>query len=221
MRRVLNVVVLGVVLSIFVIYCIIVIAVRKIDKREGDAAHVLELREDASSARFVENIYSRAKKSLMEEHIWLSVFVKLPQKSSRVQRISCYLSFLYLTMMTSSMFYREPLVIDIPVNIGPLSLTTQEILVSLVSALITYQINMVIIFLFRKTKLNSMSAANKKKKCKSAPSKQKKKNNKKKKGSMGCCCSASLPFYSRMGPLPTDEPGVGSSGSLVQLRVWG
>ena len=79
MRRVLNVVVLGVVLSIFVIYCITVIAVRKIDKREGDAAHVLELREDASSARFVENIYSRAKKSLMEEHIWLSVFVKLPQ----------------------------------------------------------------------------------------------------------------------------------------------
>ena len=42
MRRVLNVVVLGVVLSIFVIYCIIVIAVRKIDKREGDAAHVLD-----------------------------------------------------------------------------------------------------------------------------------------------------------------------------------
>ena len=156
-------VVLGVVLSIFVIYCIIVIAVRRMDKREGDAAHVLELREDASSARFVENMYSRAKKSLMEEHIWLSVFAKLPQKSTRVQRISCCLSFLYLTMMASAMFYREPLVSDIPVNIGPLSLTTQEIFVSIAGALITYPINMVIVFLFRKTKPNSMSAANKRK----------------------------------------------------------
>ena len=156
-------VVLGVVLSIFVIYCIIVIAVRRMDKREGDAAHVLELREDASSARFVENMYSRAKKSLMEEHIWLFVFAKLPQKSTRVQRVSCCLSFLYLTMMASAMFYRESLVTDIPVNIGPLSLTTQEIFVSIAGALITYPINMVIVFLFRKTKLNSMSAANKRK----------------------------------------------------------
>ena len=158
-----NVVVLGVVLSIFVIYCIVVIAVRKIDKREGNAAHVLELREDASGARFLEKIYSRAKKSLIEEHIWFSVFAKPPQKSTRVQRISCCLTFIYLTLMTSAMFYRESLVTDIPVNIGPLHLTTQEIFVSLASALITNPIIILIVFLFQKTQLNSMSAASKKK----------------------------------------------------------
>ena len=142
-------VVLSVVLSISGLYCIIMLPVRRIDKRDGNTEHVLRMSEAKNSARFVENIYNRAAETVMEQHIWFSVFTKHPQERfTRVQRISCYLSFLYISLMTSAMFYWESLVSDIPVTIGPVKFTTQEIFVSLASVTITTQINMLISFFF-------------------------------------------------------------------------
>ena len=47
-------------------------------------------------------------------------------------------------MMIGAMFYRESLVSDIPVTIGLINFTTQEIFVSLASVTITNPINMLI-----------------------------------------------------------------------------
>ena len=129
-----------------------------VEKEDGNIERVLRMRDAGNSARFAKHIYSRAVTNLTEEHVWLSVVTKHPQERfTRVQRISCCLSFLYLSMLTSAMFYREGPVKDIPVTIGPVKLTTKEIFVSIASVLIVAPVNILIVLLFRKAKPNPVS----------------------------------------------------------------
>ena len=59
-------VVLTVVMSIFVLYCIILLLVRRIDTRDGNTERILRMSEARNSVRFEENIYNRAVDTLME-----------------------------------------------------------------------------------------------------------------------------------------------------------
>lgn len=78
---------------------------------------------------------SSVRKKLSSDHLWLSVFSR-PTRSSftRVQRISCCMSLLFLTMITNAMWFKSdgekkegqsaPVT---AMTIGPFSFTLQQV----------------------------------------------------------------------------------------------
>ena len=129
------------------------------EKEDGITERVLRMRDPAIRQSFLTNFHSRAVKSIAEEHVWLSVLTKHPRESfTRAQRVSCCLSFLYMSMLANAMYYREGGVSNITVTIGPIKFTTQDIFISLASTFLVAPVNMLIAFLFRKAKANSVSA---------------------------------------------------------------
>ena len=117
------------------------------------------MRDPTIRQSFLTNLYGRVVKSIAEEHVWLSVLTKHPRESfTRAQRISCCLAFVYLSMLANAMYYREGGVSNITVTIGPIKFTTQDVFISLFSAFVVAPVNILIAFLFRKAKANSVIA---------------------------------------------------------------
>ena len=76
---------------------------------------------------------SSIRKKLTSDHLWMSVFSR-PTRSSftRVQRISCCMSLLFLTMITNAMFFKSDGEADsgpppTALKIGPISFTLQQV----------------------------------------------------------------------------------------------
>lgn len=100
--------------------------------------------------------FTKAKKDLMDGHLWFSIFGK-PHKSNftRVQRLTCCLSLLFATMLGSIMLYRGPTEEQgntMSIRLGPISLTVQQILKGILSSLISFPINLIIVLVFKNCK---------------------------------------------------------------------
>ena len=144
------------------------------EKEDGITERVLRMRDPAIRQSFLTNFYGRAVKSIAEEHVWLSVLTKHPRESfTRAQRISCCLSFVYLSMLVNAMYYREGGVSNITVTIGPIKFTTQDVFISLSSAFVVAPVNIFIAFLFRKAKANSVTATSEDRRSNLLPSRRK------------------------------------------------
>lgn len=96
---------------------------------------------------------SHSANGLYDEHLWISVAAKPPQSSfSRVQRASCCLSILFCTMIANAMFYDNGKVDTSPVfYLGPIKITTRQLMIGIQSSLIIFPINLAITQLFRKS----------------------------------------------------------------------
>lgn len=94
------------------------------------------------------------RKKFSNDHLWFSVFSR-PTRSSftRVQRISCCVSLLFLTMIVNCMFFKS---VDpdhtTSVHIGPIEITLQQIYISVVSTCIILPPSIIIVTIFRYTK---------------------------------------------------------------------
>ncbi|WAR15128.1 PK1L2-like protein [Mya arenaria] len=92
---------------------------------------------------------------LSESHMWVSILYR-PQTSTftRVQRASCALVYIYLTMIANAMFFNPNDEYESPplIQVGPFRFTPQQIYISIVCALITTPPVMLLIFLFKRTK---------------------------------------------------------------------
>ena len=82
---------------------------------------------------------SSIRKKLTSDHLWLSVFSR-PQRSkfTRVQRISCCISLLFLTMITNAMWFKSDGEKEgqqssnvVSLKLGPFSFTLQQVNMSL------------------------------------------------------------------------------------------
>ena len=75
-----------------------------------------------------------------DSHLWVSVFVR-PSRSNftRAQRLTSAVAILFLSMITSAMFYKSEDGVEKPMQLklGPFSFSTQELFVSVVSKIIT------------------------------------------------------------------------------------
>ncbi|ESP00683.1 hypothetical protein LOTGIDRAFT_157972 [Lottia gigantea] len=97
-----------------------------------------------------------ARNNATDSHLWLSVVFR-PNRSTftRAQRVSCCICILFLTMITSAMFFRSSNVdtdeetVKDELVLGPLRFSAYTIWVSFVSILITVPPSMVIVYLFR------------------------------------------------------------------------
>ena len=69
----------------------------------------------------------KTAKSLNDGHLWFSVVARPPQsRFTRVQRVSCCLCLLYLSMLTNAMFYEK----DEGTNVytfGPFALSPEQV----------------------------------------------------------------------------------------------
>ncbi|KAL6468854.1 hypothetical protein MHYP_G00223780 [Metynnis hypsauchen] len=102
------------------------------------------------------NIFqARTSTGFRDEHIWMSI-VDPPRHSpfTRVQRVSCCMSLLLCTMAINIMFWNIPTNEDSPVifKIGSFSLTWQQLMVAVESALLMFPINILIVTIFRNIK---------------------------------------------------------------------
>ncbi|XP_066303150.1 polycystin-1-like protein 2 [Branchiostoma lanceolatum] len=101
---------------------------------------------------------AKSARDMNDDHVWFSV-VGRPARSpfTRVQRLSCCLTLLYCTMFTNIMFFGRGDDFDPPAPIRfaglkinpPISWT--EVMISIQSAAIILPVNLLIVFLFRRS----------------------------------------------------------------------
>ncbi|CAH1779439.1 unnamed protein product [Owenia fusiformis] len=100
-------------------------------------------------------ISSRTASGLADGHIWFSVFNR-PARSTftRVQRLSCCISLLMCTMLTSIMFYgiSEADPFEQKLDLGSFKFTWTEVLIGIQSSIFMFPINILIVQLFRLSK---------------------------------------------------------------------
>ncbi|XP_077985128.1 polycystin-1-like protein 2 [Glandiceps talaboti] len=128
-----------------------------VEKGDGKVERFLRSASDEDMTRF-SNLFSfTTRKEFTDGHIWFSVLSR-PNRSnfSRVQRLSCCLSLLYLTMIANCMFFRtdneKAGVSDKLFSLGPLEFSLKELYVSVVSSLVVFPPSIVLVQLFRKCK---------------------------------------------------------------------
>ncbi|XP_077864172.1 polycystin-1-like protein 2 [Saccoglossus kowalevskii] len=126
-----------------------------VEYEDGMIDRVLPVASKSELVNFNQLFFHSARQNLSEKHLWFSV-VSRPRKShfTRVQRLSCCLSLLYCSMIASCMFYRaeERAGNVFSINIGPFSLTSYELYVSIMTNLIVFPVNFIVVEIFRKSR---------------------------------------------------------------------
>ncbi|VDK46441.1 unnamed protein product [Taenia asiatica] len=100
----------------------------------------------------------KVKGDASDKHLWASVFTRPAHSNfTRVERVACCLLVLFLTMVSSCMFYKNegPAVVDFEFTIGPFALTPSVAYTGAVTCLITFVPVTLIIMLFRNSKLRT------------------------------------------------------------------
>lgn len=98
-------------------------------------------------------ISNNIKRKLFDDHLWLSIgYRKTRSTFTRVQRLSCCLSILYLTMVANAMFYgsADENTTQSAITIGPISITVTQLYTSLMSSLIVVPPVVIISTIFSK-----------------------------------------------------------------------
>ncbi|PAA70873.1 hypothetical protein BOX15_Mlig012120g1 [Macrostomum lignano] len=90
------------------------------------------------------------RRKLADDHLWLSVFYRPPSsRFTRVQRLTCCLTVLCGTMLASIAFYGRNSSNGPTMQLGPITITFQELYVAVISTLLVVPINLLIVGLFR------------------------------------------------------------------------
>ncbi|XP_076050283.1 polycystin-1-like protein 2 [Oratosquilla oratoria] len=102
------------------------------------------------------HLYEASKqRNIKDNHLWFSVFYR-PRRSryTRTQRVGVCITFLYLSMVTSLMWYNydaERTPTDGLILFGPINISTEQILVGIMSLCITYPPVLLAAFIFRRS----------------------------------------------------------------------
>ena len=90
---------------------------------------------------------------LCDKHLWLSVILRpTPSSFTRVQRLSCCLSFFFMSMIASAMWYRAPdedVEVVIIIQLGVIRVTWYELYASVMTCVSVIPVNLMIIAIFR------------------------------------------------------------------------
>ncbi|XP_078692040.1 polycystin-1-like protein 2 [Branchiostoma floridae x Branchiostoma belcheri] len=126
-----------------------------VEKGDGKVSRLLPVAGREQALSFQHLFTSKTTRDIEDEHIWFSVFLRPPHsRFTRLQRLATCLSLLMCAMLVSAMWYG--ILPDQPssnaIRIGPLILSAEQIGVGLMSNLITFPINLIIVQLFRKSR---------------------------------------------------------------------
>ncbi|XP_063447197.1 polycystin-1-like protein 2 [Mytilus trossulus] len=96
----------------------------------------------------------QTRQNTTDNHLWLSVAIR-PEDSNftRLERLACCLTLLFLTMISSAMFYGQNT--GSQFSIGPIKLSLSGIYISIVSAIIAAPPILLVSYMFRSSKPRS------------------------------------------------------------------
>ena len=123
-------------------------------------------------ASFKEIFNAKVGEGICDNHLWFSVAYR-PARSrfTRLQRISCCLSLLFSFMVATAMFYGSaPQPGDTSDNfeIGPMKLNLRTVIIGIESALVALPINILIVALFRNSRVKEFRTSQTTKGCRKA-----------------------------------------------------
>ena len=125
-----------------------------LDEDDGKTDRLLTLSTKEDIASDNELLRNNVAKAIWNDHIWLSVaYRKTRSTFTRVQRVSCCLAILFLTMAANAMFYGTGSddTAESAFTIGPISITVQEIYTSIASSIVIVPPIILITTIFAKT----------------------------------------------------------------------
>ncbi|XP_055955095.1 polycystic kidney disease protein 1-like 2 [Patella vulgata] len=130
-----------------------------VDKDDGMVDRLVPVTSQDDLMTFDKLFSSHARLNLTDSHLWLSVFMR-PDKStfSRVQRVSCCLALLFLTMIVNAMFFEsenettDEETVRQEFQIGILRFSMSTIFTSFISVIITVPPTVLLVFLFKSSK---------------------------------------------------------------------
>ena len=125
-----------------------------LDEDDGKTDRLLRLSTKEDIASDNELLRNNVAKAVWNDHIWLSVIYRKTRSTfTRVQRVSCCLSILFLTMVADAMFYGTGSddTAKSALTIGPISITVQEIYTSIASSIVVVPPIILITTIFAKT----------------------------------------------------------------------
>ena len=127
-----------------------------LDEDDGRIERVLRVTSEDDPPTSDTLLSSNVSKSFWNDHLWLSVGYRKSRSSfTRVQRLSCCLAILFVTMVTSAMFYGTGSddTAQSAFTIGPISVTIQQLYTSIASSVIIVPPIIVITAFFSKSAL--------------------------------------------------------------------
>ncbi|XP_052069390.1 polycystin family receptor for egg jelly-like [Mytilus californianus] len=100
--------------------------------------------------------YLNIKENLADNHMWVSIFFR-PTSShyTRCQRLTCFLLFIFLTMIGNAIYFRDEDEFSnagSDIRVGPFSFSLSAIYIALISALISTPATVFVILMFSKSK---------------------------------------------------------------------
>ncbi|XP_060067008.1 polycystin-1-like protein 2 [Ylistrum balloti] len=134
-----------------------------VDKGDQQVEWLLPVATQSELSNFDHLFYTRTRQDLTDGHLWISVLSRPTQSVfTRVQRLSCCLSLLFLTMVTNAMWYGT---MDTTqqqnVHLGPFTFSGQELITSIAGSLIVVPVSIIIITLFKKSERRRSKHADK------------------------------------------------------------
>lgn len=119
-----------------------------IDREDDDIECTLLVSNPDDVESFSNSFSTNSRENMTDSYLWLSVALRPKEDNfTRVQRLACCLALLFLTMITSAMFYEQET--GNKISIGPFSFTIAGIYISFVSALISAPPVLFITYIFR------------------------------------------------------------------------
>lgn len=101
------------------------------------------------------------RENTTDSHLWLSVAIR-PEESNftRVERLACCLTFVFLTMISNAMFYGQDT--GSKLSVGPITFSLSGIYISLISSLIAAPPIFIVTYIFRNSRQRSSRNISKK-----------------------------------------------------------
>lgn len=126
-----------------------------VDEDDGLIHRILPVAGKEEITGFSHLFFSKVKKRLSEDHLWVSVGSR-PSKShfTRLQRLGCCALVLFSTMIANAMWYgaADSGENDFVLQLGPITISAAVLLVSIFGSLTVFPINLIVVQLFRKSR---------------------------------------------------------------------
>ena len=125
-----------------------------VEQDDGMVERIIPVTSHQALTSYDQLISEHARFNATENHLWLSMVIR-PQQSTftRVQRLTCAYALLFLTMITSCMFFKsDEEVRPNQVSIGIIKFSLTTLYVSFISILIATVPIFIVTFIFKKSR---------------------------------------------------------------------
>ncbi|XP_069123973.1 polycystin family receptor for egg jelly-like isoform X2 [Argopecten irradians] len=128
-----------------------------VEEGDGMIDRIIAVAGKEQMTEFGHLFTEKTTKNLNDGHLWFSVVARPPQsRFTRVQRVSCCLCLLYVTMLSNAMFYENGAEsAGSSLAFGPFSLSPTQVYIGVICNLIVFPVNFLIVFLFRRSRPRS------------------------------------------------------------------